>query len=684
MPIRTVLVANRGEIAVRVIRACRKLGLATVAVFSDADANSLHVRLADQAVHLGASVPRESYLDQEKIIAAAKRAGADAIHPGYGFLSENASFSARCKREGITFIGPTEQSINMMGSKREAKLLLAERDKSVPLIPGYDGASQDVAVLKREALRIGFPLLLKASAGGGGKGMKIVYEASALDEQLESAKREAKNAFGDDTLILERYIEGGRHIEFQVLGDNFGHVVHCFERECSVQRRYQKIIEETPSPLLDDAMRSTMGETAVAIARAISYSSAGTVEFIVDSKTREYFFLEVNTRIQVEHPITEAITGLDLVALQIQVADNRSLTELGITQASITRTGHAIECRLCAEDPSRDFLPSTGRVSVFEISPELRCDTGIESGSDITIFYDSMIAKLIVHAPSRGEAIAKMLRALRQSVVMGSLKTNQSFLIEALQHQAFLSGDYNTHFIPDYFASNESRSAALSNSQLHRALIAASSFTFAARREHHNSSSLLRNVPLSFSINTNPPQLQLFQLGDAVHRVEYDIVRSQPYNRDPTEFRVTNVGSAPLALPLSVVLFGVAQGIVDLSIDGHRHRLRVSSTQDSVYVHHPEFGFVSLRRKSKLEGGKQRDADTQTSYRSPLPGKVLKILVNAGEKVVSGQALLILESMKMESRISAVGNGVVEQVFVSEGQLVEADQVLVELERKKK
>ena len=411
--ISSILIANRGEIASRIIRTCKKMGIRSIAVYSEADRNAPYVKEADSAILIGDSNPAHSYLDQDKIIGAAKQVDADAIHPGYGFLSENARFARRCEEENIIFIGPNSEAIEKMGSKAKAKSLMAKHQ--VPVIPGYEGEDQRIEILKKEAIKIGFPALLKASAGGGGKGMRIVNSENNIDEAILSAQREALSSFGDQRIIVEKYIASGRHIEFQIFGDKHGNIIHILERECTIQRRYQKIIEESPSPALNDALRAKMGEAAIAVARALKYDNAGTVEFLLNEKTGDYFFLEVNTRLQVEHPVTEERTGLDLVMMQINSAQGLPLS---ISQDDIKGNGYAIECRLYAEDVSNDFLPVTGKILKFEI-PEidgLRMETAIETGSEISMYYDPMIAKIIIWDSNRQAAFRKMEYALQHLV----------------------------------------------------------------------------------------------------------------------------------------------------------------------------------------------------------------------------------------------------------------------------
>lgn len=445
MSFNKILIANRGEIAVRIIRACHEMGIAAVAVYSEADRAALHVRLADEAIAIGPAPASESYLNIERVVGAARDSGAQAVHPGYGFLSENAAFAQAVQDAGIVFIGPPPAAIAAMGDKAEARARMQSR--KVPIVPGYQDADDDAA-LARAAERIGYPVLIKAAAGGGGKAMRIVNAPEELPELAAAAHREATNAFGDSRLFIEKYISNGRHIEFQVLADAHGNTLHLFERECSIQRRHQKIIEETPSPLLDDALRGRMGAAAVEAARAVGYTNGGTVEFIVDPVTRDFYFLEMNTRLQVEHPITEMLTGLDLVHWQIRIAEGERLP---LAQNDLTRRGHALECRVYAEDPANQFLPSTGcLLNVVEPrGPGLRVDSGVMTGDEVTVHYDPMLAKVIVHAETRVDAIQRMQAALNEYALLG-VTTNIAFLRAVLAHPEFHAGRATTTFIEHY------------------------------------------------------------------------------------------------------------------------------------------------------------------------------------------------------------------------------------------
>jgi len=444
--INKVLVANRGEIALRIIRSCKEKNVETVAVYSRPDATAPHVVAADESVFIGEAASSESYLSMEKIISAAKDTGADAIHPGYGFLSENALFAKKCKDAGLIFIGPKPDAIDLMGDKTKARELMAKAN--VPYPPGTESAMKDIDKARQIAEEIGYPVLVKAAAGGGGKGMRIVHDPADFDKSVKAAKSEAKNAFGDDRVYIEKYLEEPRHIEFQIIADEKGNTVHLFERECSIQRRHQKVIEEAPSAVLTEELREEMGLAAVNAAKACSYVGAGTVEFLVD-KHLNFYFLEMNTRLQVEHPVTELITGLDLVALQIDIADGK---DLPFSQSDIKVNGHAIECRIYAEDPSDNFLPSTGLLRRHRIpaGPGVRVDAGVEEGQEVTINYDPMISKLCTHAVDRSAAISRMLRALEEYKISG-VRTTIPFCEFTLQHESFINGNYDTHFVQDHY-----------------------------------------------------------------------------------------------------------------------------------------------------------------------------------------------------------------------------------------
>jgi len=464
--LRKILVANRGEIALRVMKACREMGLPTVAVYSTADKGSLHVQFADEAVCIGPPQPLESYLNIEKIIETVRTTGADAVHPGYGFLAENSDFARRCSEEGITFIGPNHEAMRLLGNKVESRKMMVKA--GIPVIPGMMAGCTDTASVLKEAESMGFPVLVKAAGGGGGKGMRIIRESRELEESLAACMREARSAFGDDTIYLEKYIERPRHVEFQILADLHGSVVHLFERECSIQRRYQKIVEETPSVALDDGLRQKMGSVAVQVAKTAGYTNAGTVEFLLDPSGK-FYFLEVNARVQVEHPITEAVVGVDLVKQQIRIAAGEKLS---LRQEDLKQRGHAIECRIYAEDPENDFLPGAGKILfVREPSgPGIRCDSGIWSGCEVSVHYDPILSKLVAWDETREQARRRMATALRQYVILG-IKSTVGFLADIMNHEAFAQGKTHTGFIKEHFS--DWRPSGAEPSELKIALIAA-------------------------------------------------------------------------------------------------------------------------------------------------------------------------------------------------------------------
>jgi acetyl-CoA carboxylase biotin carboxylase subunit len=654
---RKILVANRGEIALRVMRSCRAMGIETVAVYSDADADSPHVRFAGEGVHLGAAPARESYLRIEKIIEAARRTGAEAIHPGYGFLSENAEFAESCAGVGIVFIGPPAAAIRAMGLKNSARRLAAEAGS--PVVPGYDGEDQSAETLRARMIETGFPVLIKASAGGGGKGMRVVRAEGAIDGAIEAARREAEKAFGDGSLLVEKYIEGARHVEVQILGDARGNLVHLFERDCSLQRRHQKIVEESPSPAVNEELRRKMGAAAVNIGRAIGYANAGTVEFIL-APSGEFYFIEVNTRLQVEHPVTEMITGLDLVRLQIEIAEGHPLP---FGQGDLKAEGHAIEARLYAEDPANDFLPSTGNILDLQLPAleGLRIDSGVESGIDVGIHYDPMLAKLIARGEGRDAAIRKLVYALRQSSIQG-LRTNRDFLIRLLDHPDFRRGGAHTGFI----AENLNELIADDDPRLSRdSLVAAALYL---QNQWRASNELLDELPPSYRNNPyRDPSIRL-HIGDDEIVVSWSPTGAGAYRARVFDSTVT-------AQVLSSTSEGLS-GVIRIEIDGVQRAFRVVEAGDELYVQ-SSLGSLVIKRPTRHPA--PQAASEQASANSPMPGKVLKILVETGQKVLAGDPLIILEAMKMEHTMRAALDGVVESILVSDGEVVGPGQLLVQI-----
>ena len=616
--INSLLIANRGEIACRVIRTARKLGLRTICVYSDADSKALHVRLADEAVHIGPSQARESYLLGHKIIEAAKKTGAQGIHPGYGFLSENADFAQAVIDAGLVWVGPRPDSIRAMGLKDAAKKLMAAA--GVPVTPGYLGENQDPRQLKQEADAIGYPVLIKAVAGGGGKGMRRVDEASEFGGALESAKREAGNAFGDDRVLIEKYILSPRHIEVQVFGDAHGNVVHLFERDCSLQRRHQKVIEEAPAPGMDAETREAVCGAAVRAAKAVNYQGAGTIEFIADAsnglKADRIWFMEMNTRLQVEHPVTEEITGEDLVEWQLRVASGEPLPK---KQDELSIRGHAMEARLYAEDPTKGFLPSVGKLEHFDLGTNGRIETGVEEGDAISPFYDPMIAKLIGRGGTRAEAIGE-LASMLNDVEIWPVKTNAAFLYNALTHPEFERGEIDTAFIERFSA--ELVPDAEPDDSIRRA--AATVTILAAEEEAHSP------APLGFRLNA-PKRL------------------------------AANLGGRTVEL-------GEEEEIAEVSGFADEH---------CVVVFHKgqAFEFALAERGTGLTHG-LHDGEIE----APMPGKVTAVEVSTGEKVAKGQRLLTLEAMKMEHALIAPFDGMVAELNASAGSQVMEGQILVKVE----
>ncbi len=653
--IKKILIANRGEIAIRVMHTAKKMGIATVAVFSEADRNSLFVKEADEAVCIGGFQPNESYLVQDKIIEAAKQTNADAIHPGYGFLSENESFAKRCREENIIFIGPSPEAIYAMGDKKRAKEIVSKHN--VPVIPGYNGADQSVETLSAKAKEIGFPVLLKASAGGGGKGMRIVREAKNLPKEIEAAKRESLSAFGDDTLLIEKYFDSSRHIEFQIFGDKHGNIVHLFERECSIQRRYQKIIEESPSPVLTPELRKKMGEAAINAAKAINYDNAGTVEFIL-TPDGSFFFLEVNTRLQVEHPVTEMVTGLDLVQLQIETAEGKPLP---FKQNDLQQNGHALEVRLYAEDAYNNFMPAIGEVLYFTPYKEAgaRFDSGIATGSAIDIYYDPMLAKIITHGADRSDAIRKMLHTLSKTVYLGTT-TNKHFLQRVLNAPDFLSGNFDTSFIGAH--AELVQKPKLEPAALHRLLIAA---TLQSWQQREKNRTVLKELPDGWrNIFYQNQQVQYEYEGETI-LVEYRSL-GQSHFRFVIDAETYEVQSYHTDYPYIVA-----------AINNHRQTFCIARNETAIFAHSDSTDTVTFKELPRFP---DMAAETvKGGYKAPMPSEVVKVLVKAGDSVKAGDPLLVLLSMKMENTIEAHEDGTVAEVYVSEKSFVEADALLVKI-----
>jgi len=647
-PFRTILIANRGEIALRIMRTARRLGLGVVAVYSDADREALHVRAADQAIRIGGALPAQSYLRIEAIIAAAKASSADAVHPGYGFLAENEDFGQACRDAGLVFIGPSPEAIKAMGNKAGAKAIM--QAAGVPGVPGYQGADQGDGAMLTEAKKIGFPVMIKAVAGGGGRGMRQVADAAAFPDLLRSARSEAQGAFGDLTVILERAIADPRHIEIQVFGDRYGHAVHLGERDCSVQRRHQKLIEEAPSPAVSPELRARMGAIAVAAVKSIGYEGAGTLEFLLD-KTGEFYFMEMNTRLQVEHPITEAITGLDLVELQLRVAAGEPL---GLRQEEIKFSGHAIEVRLCSEDAAHDFMPQSGRMALWQMPDQLRVEHALQSGSEIPPFYDSMIAKLISHGATRDEARRRLIHGLEQTAAFG-VTTNQAFLAACLRHPSFAAGEATTAFIGEHRddllarrndASADAALAALllyvtdpHAPPLRKGRTLAATFPIAARLEFDHGIQdleIVRERDGGYAIH----------LDGREHRLEIDEL-----GRDTIRFQTNG-------------LMGSARFFRD---------------RDRLHILHRGVTFV-VRDLTLAAPAATAATGSDGKVRAAMNGRVIAVLVKQGERVAADQPVMTLEAMKMEHVHTAPISGTILAIDVVEGEQVTTGKIVMEIE----
>ena len=659
-----ILIANRGEIACRVIKTARRMGIATVAVYSEADRDARHVELADEAVLIGPAPSRESYLVMDRIIEACKATGAEALHPGYGFLSENEQFARRVEEEGIAFIGPKHRSIAAMGDKISSKALAAKA--RVSTIPGHNAPIESPDEAVKIARRIGYPVMIKASAGGGGKGLRVAFEDKEAFEGFTSCQHEARASFGDDRVFIEKFIEEPRHIEIQVLGDAHGNCVYLWERECSIQRRHQKVIEEAPSSFLDDATREAMGKQAVALARAVDYQSAGTVEFVV-GRDRSFYFLEMNTRLQVEHPVTECITGLDLVEQMIRVAAGE---KLAFTQADIRRQGWAIECRINAEDPFRNFLPSTGRLVKFRPPPEgdgARVDTGVEEGGEIPLYYDSMIAKLIVHGRDRNEAIAKMREALNAFVIRG-IASNIPFQAALLAHPRFVSGQFNTGFIAEEYPQGFAGTAVPEDPDFLLALAAA-----AHRRLRERAAAISGQLP--------GHELRI--------REDFVIVlTNRDGQREHTPVSVTSngpevqvsIGGRSRRITLDgalrdIVIHGKFDGrpfCAQLERVGHNYRIAHDGVTIMARVLAPRAAELLALMPVKAP------PDLSKFLLSPMPGLLVEVAVQPGQRVLAGEKLAVIEAMKMENVLRAEADGVVKEVRAAQGDSLAVDQAILE------
>ncbi|AVS70963.1 acetyl/propionyl-CoA carboxylase subunit alpha [Paracidovorax avenae] len=678
-----ILIANRGEIACRVIATARRMGIATVAVYSDADKDARHVRLADEAVHIGAAPSRESYLLADRIIAAAKQTGAQAIHPGYGFLSENEAFAQRCEDEGIAFIGPKAHSIAAMGDKIASKKLANEA--KVNTIPGWNDAIESAERAVEIARDIGYPVMIKASAGGGGKGLRVAYNDKEALEGFTACQNEARNSFGDDRIFIEKFVQQPRHIEIQVLGDSHGNVIYLNERECSIQRRHQKVIEEAPSPFISDATRKAMGEQAVALAKAVKYQSAGTVEFVV-GKDQDFYFLEMNTRLQVEHPVTECIMGLDLVELMIRVAAGEALP---LAQQDVKRDGWAIECRINAEDPFRNFLPSTGRLvrfqppleSMFQADTEkklgVRVDTGVYEGGEIPMFYDSMIAKLIVHGTDREDAIHKMRAALNGFVIRG-ISSNIPFQAALLAHPSFVSGQFNTGFIAEHYGQGFHAEDVPHDDPLFLVALAA----YMHRRYRARASGISGQLA-GHQVKVGE-QFVVVVLGAGGENVHHEV--SVTDFQDPSGGSSVRVGGKDYEIGSAATLGqirvqGQCNGVgftaqVERGAGKNPLALRIAhnGTQIEAMVLSP--AGARLHRLMPYKA----PPDLSRFLLSPMPGLLVDVAVQEGQKVQAGEKLAVIEAMKMENILFAAQDGVVGKVMATRGASLAVDDVILEFQ----
>ena len=669
-----ILIANRGEIAVRIMATCREMDIRTVTVYSDADRDALHVRQADEAYCIGPAPATQSYLLLDTIIDVARQSGAQAIHPGYGFLSENEEFVEACEQAGIVFIGPPVAAMRMMGSKIAAKRLA--NSVGVPTVPGYNGESQDDETLLHAAQHIGFPLLIKASAGGGGKGMRAVSTKDNFLAELAGARREARAAFGDETVFLERLIQRPRHIEIQILGDVYGNLIHLGERECSIQRRHQKIVEESPSFAITPTLRAEMGDAALRIARASGYMNAGTIEFMLDEE-RRFYFLEMNTRLQVEHPVTEQITGLDLVRHQLHIAAGEPL---GITQEQISQRGHAIEVRIYAEDPQQQFLPSTGIITRFvkPSAPGIRIDSGIENGDEITQYYDPMIAKLIVYGEDRPAAIRRLQKALEQCAIFG-VTTNIPLLHTISTHPAFNAGDTSTNFLQEYKLTTTSLPQ---DTTLPDVVLMAAALSHLKREI--DTQSLPINVPYSKEHN---PWLTLgpwrtvgeaWQITYQYNAHSYKLAL-QP-RRDKVDTWTIQIDTNP-SLKVTGTLYHDALVQIKLGVSQIRAYVQQQNGETQVVLAGKTYR-LQRRQPPEIHTAAQRDRaiHTQKTLTAPMAGTIVKVQVHDGTTVESHQVLMVLNAMKMEHSITAPYAGKVRHVFCQEGAVVKGGAILAEME----
>ena len=654
--IKTLLVANRGEIAKRIFKTCKKEGIKTIAIYSSADTNSNYVQEADISISLKGENPIQCHLDSSQIIKIAKKFGADAIHPGYGFLSENASFAKKCNDENIIFIGPDPDSIELMGDKDNARSLVKEL--GIPLLPGYENSKEKDSKLLGEAKKIGFPVLLKASAGGGGKGMRTVFKEREFLNSLNEVRMEAKNVFGDDRIIIEKYVESGRHIEVQILGDTSGNIFHLFERECTIQRRYQKIIEETPSKILDDKLRKQMVDCAIQIGKKLGYKSLGTVEFIYDNKTKNFFFLEVNTRIQVEHPVTEEITGIDLVDLQLKIAQGE---KINLNQDDIVSKGYAIEARLYAENPASNFLPTSGKIHKLKFPnvKGIRIDSDLKNGDLVNIYFDPMLAKIIAYDTNRVKAINKLNYALSQTVILGP-NTNIELLQNILSSSSFVRGEYDTNFI---FENKKITELKKNQSIIENISIAASLYRWSRRNKKKK---ILKHLPSGWINNFYSLQAENFYFNSNHINCSYKIVNGDfIFSINKSNYNVS--------------IIRARGNVIHAEINGVFKKFHIREIDKSIYVHSVDFGNTKLEVADRYPIDEKEKEES--AYISPMPSLVVDVFVKKGDVIKKNQPLIVLSSMKMENTLYSNEDGVIEFMNVVKGENIQGGHVLLKVKK---
>jgi len=653
--INSILIANRGEVASRIIRTCQQMGIASFVIYSDIDKSANYVKKADQAYYIGGNQPSESYLNINKIISIAKKIKVDAIHPGYGFLSENVDFAIRCEKENIIFIGPNVESMEIMSSKSKARNYLEKF--GIEMVPGYSSETKDLNSYLKEAKKIGYPIIIKAALGGGGKGMRIVNKESDFKELFIQAQRESKNAFGDDKVLIEKYISDSRHIEIQLLGDKFNNLIHLYERECSIQRRFQKIIEESPSPALNDSLRKAMCNSAISIGKLLKYDSLGTVEYIFDNNTKKFYFLEVNTRLQVEHPVTEELIKLDLVKLQIEAAQGQ---KLNLSQTDIKPIGHSLELRLYAEDPKNNFTPSSGKIEKF-ICPErdyVRIETDLDKESLIPIHYDPLLAKIIISSESREKNINKMNHFLSEMVILG-IDHNQDFLKKILSQKDFINGNYNTHYLKNNLKSLNSEIKG----SISPFLICASLYDWKIRNAKRT---LLKGLPSGWRNNFFESQKTSYILSNNEEiQFDYRFITSNKF-----DFSILNYN-------YKVELIDSSKELIIVEINEEIFNFHIIEKKNKLFIKNNKLGNFKLLKKDQYPIA--NSSINESLYLAPIPSLVIGILVKKNQKIKKNDPLIVLSSMKMESTITALKDGKVESILVKENQNVDALTELIKI-----